>query len=240
MPENNCPICGGEGWIVISDPSGRESVHPCECVIASLRENLLTDSGIPSRYQDCRLSNYSDVLVAFTSRQKKALDACHSFVEKYPDVKKGLLFAGKEGVGKTHLGVGVLQAVAKKGYSIQFLDVQDLFSELRRYYTERLSLKASRLLSRVLDIDLLLIDDLGVYDPDSNWVRDTLFHIINKRFNMIKHIIVTTNYLDRRKKQIITLEERIGPRLRSRLYELCSYYEIDGEDHRMLTALNGE
>jgi DNA replication protein DnaC len=57
-------------------------------------------------------------------------------------------------------------------------------------------------------------------------------HIINTRYNDQKHTIFTTNYLDARKGTEETLEDRIGIRLRSRLFEMCRTVEITGSDYR--------
>ena len=58
-------------------------------------------------------------------------------------------------------------------------------------------------------------------------------HIINTRYNDKKLTIFTTNYPDERTgdgKE--TLEDRIGVRVRSRIYEMCKTVVITGEDHR--------
>ncbi|HMS42397.1 MAG TPA: hypothetical protein PKE69_19340, partial [Pyrinomonadaceae bacterium] len=51
-------------------------------------------------------------------------------------------------------------------------------------------------------------------------------------YNDKKLTIFTTNYLDRRTDKEETLQDRIGVRLRSRLYEMCKTVLIDGEDYR--------
>jgi DNA replication protein DnaC len=57
--------------------------------------------------------------------------------------------------------------------------------------------------------------------------------IINTRYNDKKLTIFTTNYLDNRRRDTEeTLEDRIGARLRSRLYEMCQTLHIEGEDFR--------
>jgi DNA replication protein DnaC len=79
---------------------------------------------------------------------------------------------------------------------------------------------------------VLVLDELGATVP-TDWVRDTMYQIINKRYNDNKLTIFTTNYLDKRraeKDQI--LEDRIGTRLRSRLYEMCTNVVIETEDYR--------
>jgi DNA replication protein DnaC len=111
-----------------------------------------------------------------------------------------------------------------------------------------------RVLAPVYQAEVLVLDELGATVP-TNWVRDTLYQIINTRYNNKKLTIFTTNYLDeprvttddsdsaepkRRSKtfaaeriqEMTTLEERIGIPLRSRLYEMCKKVMIEGEDYR--------
>jgi DNA replication protein DnaC len=86
-------------------------------------------------------------------------------------------------------------------------------------------------LSPVLNVDVLVLDELGASKP-TDWVRDTMAYIINTRYNDQKHTIFTTNYLDERQANEETLEDRVGIRLRSRLYEMCKTIEIKGTDYR--------
>ena len=71
----------------------------------------------------------------------------------------------------------------------------------------------------------------------TTWVQDTFADIITRRFNACLPILITTNYPDRvSAKRSETLADRIGPRLRSRLYEMCRHLHLSGADHReMLT-----
>ena len=53
-------------------------------------------------------------------------------------------------------------------------------------------------------------------------------HVINTRYNDKKLTIFTTNYPDeRRNDREEVLEDRIGTRLRSRLFEMCKTVMID-------------
>jgi DNA replication protein DnaC len=59
-----------------------------------------------------------------------------------------------------------------------------------------------------------------------------MMQIIGTRYNSRGLTIFTTNYADaRRAPTEETLEERIGVRLRSRLYEVCRTV-VEGEDYR--------
>jgi DNA replication protein DnaC len=93
------------------------------------------------------------------------------------------------------------------------------------------------ILDPVLNCDVLVLDDLGVERP-TEWVRDMFAYIINSRYNRKLATVITTNFEDRgREARTLvdgtkvnkeeTLEERIGTRLRSRLYEMCKVIEVD-------------
>jgi DNA replication protein DnaC len=84
-----------------------------------------------------------------------------------------------------------------------------------------------KVLAPVFEADVLVLDELGATVP-TDWVRDTMYQIINKRYNDKKLTIFTTNYSDKNKE----LEERVTYRLRSRLFEMCTNVVIDGEDYR--------
>ena len=88
------------------------------------------------------------------------------------------------------------------------------------------------MLAPVFEAEVLVLDELGASKP-TDWVRDTMMQIINTRYNDRKLTIFTTNYLDgRRAERDETLEDRIGVRLRSRLFEMCKTVQIEGEDYR--------
>ncbi len=89
-----------------------------------------------------------------------------------------------------------------------------------------------KVLAPVYQADVLVLDELGASKP-TDWVKDTMMQIIGTRYNDKKLTIFTTNYLDaRRAATDETLEDRIGVRLRSRLFEMCKTVSIDGDDYR--------
>ena len=60
-----------------------------------------------------------------------------------------------------------------------------------------------------------------------------MLHIIRECYNDRRMTLFTSNYLDERAGgEGETLEDRIGVRLRSRLYEMCRTVVIDGVDYR--------
>jgi DNA replication protein DnaC len=87
-----------------------------------------------------------------------------------------------------------------------------------------------------VNAQVLVLDELGAQKP-SDWGRDQVAYVLNRRYNENKVTIVTTNFLDpgpESKKKVASdsLSDRIGPRIRSRLYEMCKTVEMDGNDFR--------
>jgi DNA replication protein DnaC len=76
------------------------------------------------------------------------------------------------------------------------------------------------------------MDELGANKP-TTWVKDTIAHIINYRYNEKKLTVFTSNYLDSPSRTgEETLTDRIEARLRSRLHEMCRVVQISGDDFR--------
>jgi DNA replication protein DnaC len=153
-------------------------------------------------------------------------------VHKYPNVDRGVLLMGSVGVGKTHLAVSILKGLTERGFSCLFYEFGTLLKEIQDSYNPNTFSSELSVLNPVLKADILVLDELGASKP-TDWVRDTMAHVINTRYNDRKVTIFTTNYLDdRRSPAEETLEDRVGTRLRSRLYEMCRTVMIDGRDYR--------
>ncbi len=88
------------------------------------------------------------------------------------------------------------------------------------------------ILSSVYEAEVLVLDELGASKP-TEWVKDTMTHVINKRYNDRKVTIFTSNYPDQKSDPFDeTLTDRVGMRLRSRLHEMCKVVTITGDDYR--------
>lgn len=154
------------------------------------------------------------------------------FTQEYPAVDQGVLFMGPVGVGKTHLAVSILKGLTERGFSCLFYEFGALLKEIQDSYNPRTHTSELAVLEPVLKAEVLVLDELGASKP-TDWVRDTMAHIINTRYNESRFTIFTTNYLDTKaNERDESLEDRIGVRLRSRLYEMCKTVEIAGPDYR--------
>jgi DNA replication protein DnaC len=139
---------------------------------------------------------------------------------------------GTVGVGKTHLAVSILKGLSERGFACRFYEFGALLKEIQDSYNSQTQASELKVLSPVFDAEILVLDEIGASKP-TEWVRDTMAHIINTRYNDKKLTIFTTNYLDdKRAERDETLEDRIGVRLRSRLFEMCKTVSMSGEDFR--------
>ena len=139
---------------------------------------------------------------------------------------------GTCGVGKTHLSVAILRSLVEKGVSCLFYEFGSLLKEIQNSYNPVSQTSELKVLAPIFEAEVLVLDELGASKP-TDWVRDTMMQIINTRYNDRNLTIFTTNYLDgRRTERDETLEDRIGVRLRSRLFEMCKTVQIEGKDYR--------
>jgi DNA replication protein DnaC len=203
----------------------------CYCRTLDMQSKLLEAAHIPRRYKECSLSNYDPV--KNNSSQLLAFNYAYRLVREYPAIDRGILFMGTVGVGKTHLSVAILrQLIEKKGVSCLFYEFGTLLKEVQNSYNPVSQTSELKVLTPVIEAEVLVLDELGASKP-TDWVRDTMMHVINTRYNDRKLTIFTTNYLDaRRTEKEETLEDRIGVRLRSRIYEMCRTVFIEGNDYR--------
>jgi DNA replication protein DnaC len=259
-----CTICDGVGLVQVVNSAGKWVSRPCQCQEMIREERRLAAAHIPERYRHCSLDCYETVFPgqfgasSFKNRHTAArpqpdsklswaLTTARSFVKEYPlnTEHKGLLFTGSIGVGKTHLAVGVLKRLIQD-YSVKglFCDYRELLKSIQNSYNSQVNTTELELLKPVFAAEVLVLDDLGAQKPNE-WVWDTVALILNARYNDKLTTIITTNYPNRqagggeksdaeRAARELTLGDRIGDRMRSRLAEMCIPIEITGADFRQL------
>ncbi|CAN5522858.1 ATP-binding protein [soil metagenome] len=219
-----CPKCYGVGMEVVPGKGARI----CECRKRKSQHGQFDSVRLPKRYDGFHFGNYKPQ----NQSQTIALKSSMAFAMEYPAVDRGLLFTGSVGVGKTHLAVSILKGLTERGFSCMFYEFSSLLKEIQNSYNPNTHASELGVLAPVINIDVLVLDELGASKP-TDWVRDTMAHIINMRYNERKFTVFTTNYPeDRPNDREETLEDRIGVRARSRLYEMCRTVSMDGRDYR--------
>ena len=221
-----CSYCSGTTWELVEDKGAR----PCRCRNEGWRLALTTAANLPRLYEGCTLSSYMPEPGNFS--QLRAFNQAYRLVETYPGDGRGLLLLGDFGVGKTHLAVAILRGLLEKSVKCLFYDFGALLKAIQSSYNSTTQMTELEILSPVFDSEVLVLDELGASKP-TEWVLDTMLQIIRTRYNEKRMTIFTSNYTDERiDPRSETLEERIGVRLRSRLYQMCQTIVINGEDYR--------
>jgi len=180
------------------------------------------------------------------------------FAEEFTPVadvrtEHGLLLMGPCGVGKTHLAVSAMKSIVLRGHSGLFYDYRELLKAIQDSYNPESQATEMSVLEPVLKAEILVLDDVGSSKP-SLWALETVGHVLNTRYNEKRVTLLTTNFLDsetgagagssangapptrvagmRAPTIEDSLTERVGKRIRSRLYEMCRTVEINAPDYR--------
>lgn len=232
-----CPDCHGTGFEVdTTAEDGISRARRCQCSGLDRLDQRLKASRVPRRYRECSFESYDDLNPSL----RLAKVQVSRFVEEYPIHDFGILLLGGCGVGKTHLATAALSSlIREKGVRGLFYDFRDLLKEIQASYNSVSGTTERGILQPIFGVDVLVLDDLGATKM-TDWVRDTLSHIINNRYNERRVTIFTSNLEDEetakpseeRLRDRPTLRDQIGDPLRSRLYEMCEIIRLEGDDYR--------
>lgn len=235
---------------------------PCDCTRGDRTERALARARVPERYRHCDFDNFEtdndienvtrEQLSAWNRSLAQTKLVVERFAQEFPvNNEQGLLLIGPCGVGKTHLCVAALKEIALRGHSGLFYDYRELLKEIQDSYNAESQSTEMGVLEPVLKAEILVLDDLGSSKP-SLWALETVGHVLNTRYNEKRVTLLTTNFLDsdvatsngigalpsprtagmRAPAAEDSLTERVGRRIRSRLYEMCRTVEVFAPDYR--------
>src|ERR1700732_1085520 len=255
MAREDCTLCKGTGWKLVprkDGPAGQMAVA-CECGMEERAEKVMERAHVPKRYEQCDFESYATDLAdgkTWTTQHEQALKQAklmtQGFVRDYPATEKGLLLMGPSGAGKTHLAVAALKELIRRGHNGMFCDYRELLKEIQASYNPASESAERGVLEPIRTAEILVLDDLGASKP-SAWVLDIIGLVLNARYNEKRMTILTTNYFDepdgtpeaikgpdgkRFSVREDTIADRIGARMRSRLFEMCRTVNVDAPDFR--------
>ena len=236
---------------MIVDRDGISGAERCDCAARERVKHVEDRAGIPPLYRNASFDNFQ--LPENNEIAHRALGLVMRIVRTYTrefpyGEKPGLLLIGETGTGKTHLAVAALRILISRGFDGLFFDYLNLLDRIRASY-DKASGEADREAFRAaMDTEILLLDDLGSQRL-TEWTEDTVTSIITYRCNHKKALIATTNlpdpdagatFLDRPTatpgliEHRETLGEKVGTRVRSRLFEMCKVVRMPHvEDYRL-------
>lgn len=198
--EEECPRCGGRGWVVVAD-GGAGTARACDCRKQDLAERLLAASGIPPTYSRCTLDAFrtTDPDPAARDQLLKARRQSQGYVESFlrPEggfCDHGLIYIGRTGAGKTHLAAAVLSELIRR-YKLRgrFVEFTPLIHQIQSTFDPGSLESKHKILDPVIEAPVLVLDELGAQKP-TPFVQDILYLIINTRYTRRLPTLFTTNY----------------------------------------------
>ena len=239
-PHFECKLCKDTGYV---QKDGKLAM--CSC----LKQRIFDIAYNKSNMGNLERENFSSFNIRiFSDKADKALyksdisprenmqvirEKVKSFIENFDDPEeKNLIFTGNTGVGKTFLTNCIANEMLKLGKTVLYQTAPVMFDEINDAKFGRENARFD-LYENILNVDLLIIDDLGTEKITDSKVTE-LFTIINTRLlnqnhKITKTIISTNLNVDELFKTYTT---RIGSRLAGN-YRFLRFF---GDDLRFKKA----
>ncbi|HEX6513793.1 MAG TPA: ATP-binding protein [Chloroflexota bacterium] len=214
------------------DHPDRGRAFPCDCTSQTLRERkrrqLREQSGLRALSRmtfDSFEFREGEIPEDHSKNLFDVWDAVRSYAEK-PWPQGWLLLYGTYGCGKTHLAAAAVNhRIAVLERPALFVVVPDFLDYLRSTFNPA---PAAGLddgyFQRVKAVEFLALDDLGA-EHSTPWVNETLFQLINYRYNNELPTIFTSN----------AEVEAVDDRIRSRMLDnsLTERWAVQAPDYRL-------
>ncbi len=161
---------------------------------------------------------------------KSVFDSCKDYAAGFSKSSENVLMQGSTGVGKTFLSACIARVIAGKGFSVCYettVSALEAF-ELQRFARDAETADdAAKRVRRMLDCDLLILDDLGT-EMVTSLTASALYTLINSRLNSALPMIISTNCTDEE------LAKRYTPQICSRLAGSFKHLPFAGKDIRKI------
>jgi len=192
---------------------------------ASSREERRVTRGLKQSHLPIgrTLDSFDFVFNRSIDREKIEMLATCEFVRR----KETILLLGPPGTGKTHLAAALGMKAVQNGFSVRFLEADELIESMRKVkegnaYSER---------PRYLTAHVLIIDELGFQALDR---RDAhrLFQVVNQRYERASTII-TSNKSITEWPAMLAGDEALASAILDRLLHHCHVIQTDGASYRL-------
>ena len=169
---------------------------------------------------------YGYVFEMCDAAQENAIYA-KRYVEHFPEMAQagqGLLFWGNVGTGKTFLAGCIANALLEQKIPVLMTSFPKILNALGGLY----SAERNEYLASLNRYTLLVIDDMGI-ERESQYTIETIYTVIDERYQSGKPLIITTNlHLDVLKKP----DDLEHARIYDRIMERCMPVYFGGKNYR--------
>lgn len=233
LPHYECMKCKDTGYI--TDDS---KTIMCNCLKQKIYDIEYNKSNIQNiqnqNFKNFNLNFYSDEInsekyhsdISPKENIELILKICKEFIENFDNVEeKNLLFTGKTGLGKTFLSSCIANELIQKEKTVLYQTAPTMLDAIIDYRFGKSNVSKD-IYEHLLNVDLLIIDDLGTEGTNSMKLTE-LFNILNARLLNTKRItktIISTNL------SLQNLFETYDERIVSRIvgaYNICYFFGDD-------------
>jgi len=203
----------------------------CDCLKKLYNAELTAELGTLLKTGDECFDRFD---LSYYGDKRRAMEfvfnTCRAYANDFSAGSMNLLFQGGTGLGKTFLSACIARVVAEKGFSVCYdTAVSALESfELRKFARDAEAAESAGLkVSRMLDCDLMILDDLGTEMVTSVSIS-ALYTLINTRLTYGRTTIISTNLSDEE------LRRRYTPQICSRIEGEFTKLPFVGQDIRKI------
>ena len=229
-----CAACSDTGYV--EDKNGLR--ERCECLKKRITEihyglsnlkNILAAENFETfdlRYYSAEV-NESEGLSPRANMQT-IYRAVMKFTRDFDAEFQNLLLYGNTGLGKTFLCNCIAKDLLDKGRSVLYLTAPKLFRIVEECrFNRNESEEPDEMLDATVEVDLLILDDLGTEFP-TVLTSAALFDLINQRLLSKKSTVISTNLSPPE------LQSHYSDRINSRFYGYYNVIKFFGEDIRII------
>lgn len=218
----SCPVCRDTGYV-----GGKM----CSCLKALYNAELTRELSALLKNNDECFEKF-DLSLYGSARESMEIvfDTCREYALSFSERSMNLLFQGGTGLGKTFLSACIARVVAENGHSVCYDTASaalEAFETKKFARDAEVAEKASTKVERMLDCELMILDDLGTEMPTPMAVS-ALYTLINTRLVNGRKTIISTNLED------AELSRRYNPQICSRLDGEFTKLPFFGRDIRVL------
>ena len=216
LPDYECKICNDTGYVKKDNITSM-----CSCLKQKIFDIEYNKSNIGNlekeNFLNFHFNLYSDEInsplnISPRENIKIIKNISEKFIKNFDNPEeKNLLFTGSTGLGKTFLCNCIANEILKLGKTVLYQTAPVMIDTIIDYRFNKIN---TDIINNLLNVDLLIIDDLGTEDLNSMKLKE-LFTIINTRIlnqnNKITKTIISTNL---NINEIFSIyNERIGSRI---------------------------
>ena len=209
-PQYHCRKCGDTGYV--------DGIM-CSCMQEEMRKLIVADSNVINK--SYTFANTKEMDKHNLAVYKKAHEVCL-------DGKTNILLTGNTGSGKTYLLTACANLCMEHNLSVLFVTAYTLNSTFLEAHLSDLETRQATL-DNLIDVDILLIDDLGTETVYKNVTAEYFFAVLNERIARGKQTFISTNLT------LTDIRERYDERIFSRLVDQNTTFvaQLTGQDKRL-------